>query len=242
MPPSLADPGTIYQGPSIGIRFSKDSPDGPLYFWSAATNGVMRGAIGTSFAGKLYPERRDVRRLPHGLARRHRGWRWATAPRAVSALQSIDVHDARDRDLADQALRHGLGDLLARWLAAARREQRPAVPARRRRPACRSTRRPARSRCRSDTTRRIPSGRPTATTSRSRTPRKQPTQPRRQGREHRAARVRRHDADVQRARDPRALDGGRQLLLSEVLARRRVPRVRPRDRGRAWRRCRRSSS
>jgi hypothetical protein len=52
---AAADPGTIYQGPTIAVRFATDAPDGPLYFWSAATAGVMRGAIGASSAGKLYP-------------------------------------------------------------------------------------------------------------------------------------------------------------------------------------------
>jgi TolB protein len=87
---SSADPGTIYQGPSIGVRYSSDSPDGPLYFWSAATNGIMRGDIGASFAGKLYPGDATCvgcHTVSRDGARMAMGWGGET----VSALQTIDV-------------------------------------------------------------------------------------------------------------------------------------------------------
>ena len=87
---ALSDPGTIYRGPSIGLRFSKDSPDGPLYFWSAATNGVMRGAINTSFAGKLYPEDSACVGC-HTVSRDGSRMAMGYGAEGVSALQAIEV-------------------------------------------------------------------------------------------------------------------------------------------------------
>jgi len=87
---AAADPGTIYQGASIGMRFSKDSPDGPLYFWSAATNGVMRGAIGASSAGKLYPG--DTTCVGcHTVARDGTQMAMGWGGEGVAALQTIDL-------------------------------------------------------------------------------------------------------------------------------------------------------
>jgi hypothetical protein len=48
-------PDTIYVGNRITLAFSADGPGGPLYFWSAATNGIMRGGLDVTSAGKLYP-------------------------------------------------------------------------------------------------------------------------------------------------------------------------------------------
>jgi len=47
--------GTIYAGNRIILGFSRDRPLGPLYFWSAATSGIMRGGIDVHTAAKLYP-------------------------------------------------------------------------------------------------------------------------------------------------------------------------------------------
>jgi TolB protein len=87
---SSADPGTIYRGSPIEFSFAKDAPDGPLYYWSAATSGIMRAAIGASSAGKLYPSdgtcvgchtvSRDGTRMAMGYGNA-----------GVSALQTIDV-------------------------------------------------------------------------------------------------------------------------------------------------------
>jgi TolB protein len=52
---STLQPATIYVGNRITLEFSPDSPGGPLYFWSAATNGIMRGGVDTTTSGKLYP-------------------------------------------------------------------------------------------------------------------------------------------------------------------------------------------
>jgi hypothetical protein len=87
---AAADPGTIFQGPSIGLRFSNDSPDGPLYFWSAATNGVMRGAIAAASAGKLYPGDTTCvgcHTVSRGGGQMAMGW----GGEGVAALQAIDV-------------------------------------------------------------------------------------------------------------------------------------------------------
>src|SRR5262249_1655704 len=35
--------GVVYAGNHIMLTFSPDQPLGPLYFWSAATNGIMQG-------------------------------------------------------------------------------------------------------------------------------------------------------------------------------------------------------
>jgi hypothetical protein len=53
---SVFDSGNVYSGSNIRIQFSRDIPDGFLYYWSAATNGIMRGSLGATSAGKLYPE------------------------------------------------------------------------------------------------------------------------------------------------------------------------------------------
>ncbi|HEY5925374.1 MAG TPA: hypothetical protein VIV11_27005 [Kofleriaceae bacterium] len=48
-------PATIYIGNRITLQFSLDAPGGPLYFWSAATNGIMAGGVEAPTSGKLYP-------------------------------------------------------------------------------------------------------------------------------------------------------------------------------------------
>jgi hypothetical protein len=50
-----AAPGTVYSGASIAIDFDAEQPGGLLYFWSAATNGLMLGTLGAASAPKLYP-------------------------------------------------------------------------------------------------------------------------------------------------------------------------------------------
>ena len=87
---SSADPGTIYQGPDVHMRFSSDSPDSSLYFWSAATNGIMRGAIGASFAGKLYPSDSTCVGC-HTISRDGQRMAMGWGGEAVAALQTIDV-------------------------------------------------------------------------------------------------------------------------------------------------------
>ncbi len=57
---SSAAPGTVYSGPSMGLDFDSEQPGGLLYFWSAATNGIMLGALGASSAPKLYPDPTDT--------------------------------------------------------------------------------------------------------------------------------------------------------------------------------------
>ncbi|HEY1812705.1 MAG TPA: hypothetical protein VGG74_10195 [Kofleriaceae bacterium] len=47
--------GTVYGGTSIAIDFDAEQPGGLLYFWSAATNGIMLGTLGAASAPKLYP-------------------------------------------------------------------------------------------------------------------------------------------------------------------------------------------
>jgi hypothetical protein len=52
---STAMPATIFVGNRITLQFTADAPGGPLYFWSAATNGIMLGAVDKQTSGKLYP-------------------------------------------------------------------------------------------------------------------------------------------------------------------------------------------
>jgi WD40 repeat protein len=52
---STIAPATIYAGTAITLEFSLDAPGGPLYFWSASTNGIMRGGVEAQAASKLYP-------------------------------------------------------------------------------------------------------------------------------------------------------------------------------------------
>ncbi len=47
--------GSIYASAPIALAFSRDSPAGLIYFWSAATSGIMSGSLATSSAGKVYP-------------------------------------------------------------------------------------------------------------------------------------------------------------------------------------------
>jgi hypothetical protein len=47
--------GMIYGAPATPIAFSPDRPDGIIYYWSAATSGIHRGALGAETAAKLYP-------------------------------------------------------------------------------------------------------------------------------------------------------------------------------------------
>jgi TolB protein len=53
---STAGTGSIYGSAPVALGFSRDSPGGLIYYWSAATSGVMRGSLGASVAGKLYPQ------------------------------------------------------------------------------------------------------------------------------------------------------------------------------------------
>jgi Tol biopolymer transport system component len=48
--------GTVYGSAPISLSFSRDAQAGPLFFWSASTNGIMRGGLDTTSASKLYPE------------------------------------------------------------------------------------------------------------------------------------------------------------------------------------------
>ncbi len=85
-----ADPGTIYSGAPIAMRFAKDAPDGPLYYWSAATSGIMRSAIGASSAGKLYPSD-DACVGCHTVSRDGTRMAMGYGSEAAAALQTIDV-------------------------------------------------------------------------------------------------------------------------------------------------------
>lgn len=51
---SSITPGTIYGGTPTTMTFSRDTPGGALYFWSASTNGIMRAGVDATSATTLY--------------------------------------------------------------------------------------------------------------------------------------------------------------------------------------------
>ncbi|MFT3693496.1 MAG: hypothetical protein QM831_10185 [Kofleriaceae bacterium] len=86
---AVADPGTIYQGTPIGMTFSADAPDSTMYFWSAGEQGIMRGSMSASFAGKLYPS--DTTCVGcHSVSRDGARLAMGYGAESVSLLQSID--------------------------------------------------------------------------------------------------------------------------------------------------------
>jgi hypothetical protein len=48
-------PPLIYVSNRITLSFAIDAPPSPIYFWSAATNGIMHGGVDVTTSGKLYP-------------------------------------------------------------------------------------------------------------------------------------------------------------------------------------------
>jgi hypothetical protein len=52
---STTAPGTIYASAPAKLLFARTDPGGLLSFWSAATNGVMRGNLDALTAAPLYP-------------------------------------------------------------------------------------------------------------------------------------------------------------------------------------------
>ena len=52
---AAAADGTLYGANPIPLSYSDDRPDGIIYFWSAATSGIMRGSLEAASAAKLYP-------------------------------------------------------------------------------------------------------------------------------------------------------------------------------------------
>ncbi len=65
-----AQPTTIYANPPISLAFAAAQPDGAVAFFSAATNGVMRGTLGATSASKLFPPASDTTCVGcHAIAR-----------------------------------------------------------------------------------------------------------------------------------------------------------------------------
>jgi hypothetical protein len=52
---AAATPGTVYGGAPIALTFDALQPGGSIYYWSAATNGIMLGALSSPSAPKLFP-------------------------------------------------------------------------------------------------------------------------------------------------------------------------------------------
>ncbi len=52
---STALPQTIYVGNRVMLEYTEEAVGGPVYFWSGATNGIMRGGVDVETSGKLYP-------------------------------------------------------------------------------------------------------------------------------------------------------------------------------------------
>jgi Tol biopolymer transport system component len=52
---TTAAPGPVYTRAPASLTISRDTPGGPLFFWSASTNGVMRGGVDATAPAKLFP-------------------------------------------------------------------------------------------------------------------------------------------------------------------------------------------
>jgi len=58
---ATATPGTIYAAEPTVMRFTRSAPGGVIYYWSAASGGVMRAQLDTGTAGTLVPPDGDAR-------------------------------------------------------------------------------------------------------------------------------------------------------------------------------------
>ncbi len=55
-----AMPTAIYASPQVQLAFATAEPDGAIAFFSASTNGVMRGVLGATSTSKLFPPAADT--------------------------------------------------------------------------------------------------------------------------------------------------------------------------------------
>ena len=84
--------GTIYASAPVALSFSRDTPAGAIYYWSSATNGVMRGALSAPSAGKLYPSTMTCVGC-HAVSRDGTAMAMGFGNEANPMLQTIDLAD-----------------------------------------------------------------------------------------------------------------------------------------------------
>jgi hypothetical protein len=88
---STAMPATIFVGNRITLEFTTDSPGGPLYFWSAATNGIMQGEIDKQTSRKLYPTSTTTCVGCHAVSRDNAQMAMAVDATTVTNLLTVDL-------------------------------------------------------------------------------------------------------------------------------------------------------
>lgn len=88
---SATAPGTIYAGRAIALAFTADTPHNPLYYWSASTNGIMRGGIAVASASELYPSSNDTCVGCHAISRNGSQMAMASNNGVSFDLQTIDL-------------------------------------------------------------------------------------------------------------------------------------------------------
>jgi len=87
---SSTAPASIYGSTPTTFTVSRDTPGGALYFWSASTNGIMRGRLDATSAAKLYPGQSTCVGC-HALARDGAQLAMGSENGASFDLLSIDV-------------------------------------------------------------------------------------------------------------------------------------------------------
>jgi hypothetical protein len=87
---STAMPATIFVGNRITLNFTQDTPGGLLYFWSAATNGIVRGRLDEQAAAKLYPSSTTCVGC-HSVTRDNTQMAMAVDASTSTSLLTIDV-------------------------------------------------------------------------------------------------------------------------------------------------------
>jgi WD40-like Beta Propeller Repeat len=87
---AVATPGTIYGGAPIALTFDALQPAGSIYYWSAATNGIMLGALSSPSAPKLFPGDTSCVGC-HSASRDGQSISMAYGSESMPLLQTIDA-------------------------------------------------------------------------------------------------------------------------------------------------------
>ena len=87
---STTMPGTIYASRPARLSFARTNPGGVLYYWSAASNGVLRTTLGATTATRQYPPEGDATCVGcHTVSRN--GASMAVSYGTSELLQSFDL-------------------------------------------------------------------------------------------------------------------------------------------------------
>lgn len=87
---SSGNPATLYAGRSIELEFSRDLGDTSLFFWSSATNGIMRSSVDINVATKLEGPSGSCVGC-HTISRNGASLAFATDNGTSSELQVLDL-------------------------------------------------------------------------------------------------------------------------------------------------------